>query len=75
MPTCDKRWMCWPDPDQACLEGGCGYCMPDPSESSDLRRRSHKRWTRVQVRRYADRAGYPLSDYWLENGMRNRAVR
>lgn len=22
-----KRWICWPDPDAVCLEGGCGHCV------------------------------------------------
>lgn len=64
-----QRWICWPDPDKVCLEGGCGYCTPEGSA------KGHRKMTLQQVATYADDKGIPLSSYWLYNGMRTRAVR
>src|SRR3954471_18959499 len=70
-----QRWICWPDPDRVCLEGGCIYCTPDPHSQSDRYIRSHfRKMTRDQVVAYTESNGYVIAAHMIDHGMQARAV-
>ena len=71
-----ERWICWPDPDRVCLEGGCGYCLPDlDTQTRQYVRANYRRWTRDQVVAYADANGLVVSNDLIDLGMRSRSTR
>jgi hypothetical protein len=70
----NERWLCWPDPDKVCLEGGCGYCVPDKVRKSVRSPRGHKRVTFAALVAIAEDRQPPVSVEDMLESMTRRAV-
>jgi hypothetical protein len=58
MSAAKTRPICWPNPDEVCLQGGCIYCVEGPTK------------TEAQVRAYAATVNrMDAFDYGLRNGL------
>ena len=68
-----QRWLCWPNPDKVCIEGGCGYCDPFGC-ACGKRHTGSRRFTLPQMEALVAERGIDATYQDVLNGMGRQPV-